>query len=88
MYLLKKIWGFFKNLDKNYTTLHPKDHIVFKWTKGEALKEGSTLYTEQYVLGKVKKYNAMLTEIIRNRQIVFKWSYPVSLLSPKVERLI
>ena len=29
----EKIWDFFKNLDKNYTTWHPKDHILFKWTK-------------------------------------------------------
>ena len=84
----EKIWEFFKNLDKNYTTWHPKDHITFKWTKGKPLEEGSTCYAEQYAVGKVTKYNATLAEIIPNRKIVFKWSYPVSLMSPKVEWLI
>ena len=84
----EKIWEFFKNLDKNYTTWHPKDHIVFKWIKGKPLEEGSTCYAEQYVMGKATKYNAILSEVIPNRKIVFKWSYPVSLLSPKVEWLI
>ena len=84
----EKIWDFFKNLDKNYTTWHPEDHILFKWIKGKPLEKGSTCYAEQYVQGKVTKYNATLAEIIPNRKIVFKWSYPVSLVSPKVEWLI
>ncbi|KYK23810.1 hypothetical protein AYK24_00830 [Thermoplasmatales archaeon SG8-52-4] len=84
----EKIWDFFKKLEKNYTTWHPKDHIVFKWIKGPPLEEGTTCYAEQYVMGKVTKYNATLSEIVPNRKIVFKWSYPVSLLSPKVEWLI
>jgi uncharacterized protein YndB with AHSA1/START domain len=84
----EKLWDFFKNLDKNYTTWHPKDHILFKWMEGKPLEEGSTCYAEQYVMGKPTKYNATLSEIIPNRKIVFKWSYPVSLLSPKVEWLI
>lgn len=84
----EKIWEFFKNLEKNYTTWHPKDHIVFKWIKGNPLEEGSTCYAEQYVMGKPTKYKATLSEVIPNRKIVLKWSYPVSLLSPKVEWLI
>ena len=84
----EKIWDFFKNIDTNYTTWHPKDHIKFTWTGGKPLEEGSTCYAEQYVMGKPTKYNATLTEIIPNRKIVFKWSYPVSLMSPKIEWLI
>jgi len=84
----EKIWEFFKNLDKNYTTWHTKDHILFKWIKGEPLEEGSTCYAEQYVMGKVTKYNATLVDIIPYKKIVFKWFYPVSLMSPKVEWLI
>ena len=61
---------------------------MFKWIKGKPLEEGTTCYAEQYVMGKVTKYNATLSEIIPNRKIVFKWSFPVSLLSPKVEWFI
>jgi len=56
--------------------------------EGKPLEKGTTCYVEQYVMGKPTKYNATLVEIIPNRKIVFKWSYPVSLLSPKVEWLI
>ena len=52
------------------------------------MEEKSTCYAEQYVMGKVTKYKATLTKIIPNRQIVIKWSYPVSLMSPKIEWLI
>jgi uncharacterized protein YndB with AHSA1/START domain len=84
----EKIWEFFKKLDTNYTIWHPKDHIVFKWTEGSPLEQGSRCYAEQYVNGKVTKYNAVLSEIIPNRKIVFKWSYPVSIVSPKVEWIL
>lgn len=84
----EKIWDFFTTLDKNYTIWHPEDHIVFKWIKGKPLEQGSKCYAEQYVTGKATKYNATLSEIIPHKKIVFKWSYPVSLMSPKVEWLI
>jgi hypothetical protein len=80
-----RIWEFFVNLDKNYTTWHPEDHILFKWTKGEPLKEGTTFYAEQYVKGKLTKYRGTCAEIIPNRKIVFKFAFPISLISPKVE---
>ncbi len=27
----EKIWEYFSNLEQNYTSWHPKDHISFKW---------------------------------------------------------
>jgi len=81
----EKIWEFFTNLEQNYKSWHPEDHVLFKWTKGEPLKEGSTFYAEQYVMGKVKKYKGTCNEIIPNRKFVFKFSFPISLVSPKVE---
>ena len=84
----ERIWEFFANLDKNYTLWHPEDHITFKWTEGEPLEEGSRCYAEQYVRGKVTKYNSILTEIIPNRKIVFKFRFPISLVSPKIDWII
>ena len=81
----EKIWEFFVNLDKNYTIWHPEDHVLFKWTKGEPLKEGTTFYAKQYVKGKLTKYKGICAEIIPNRKIVFKFAFPISLVSPKVE---
>ena len=84
----EKIWDFFKNIEQNYTTWHSDDHVKFHWTKGKSLNEGSTIYSEQYVMGKITKYKGMVAEIIPNRKITFKFIYPVSLISPKIEWLI
>ncbi|KYK33947.1 MAG: hypothetical protein AYK19_12660 [Theionarchaea archaeon DG-70-1] len=81
----EKIWEFFTNLEQNYTTWHPEDHIMFQWTKGNPMEEGSHFYAEQYVMGKVTKYKGTLGEVIPNRKIVFKMSFPISLGSPKFE---
>ena len=42
----EKIWDFFVNLDKNYKSWHPEDHILFKWIKGKPMELGSQFYGE------------------------------------------
>jgi uncharacterized protein YndB with AHSA1/START domain len=84
----EKIWDFFANLDKNYTTWHPDDHIVFKWVEGNPLQEGSKFYAEQLVMGKAKQYNGTISEIIPYRKIVVNFAFPISLVSPKIEWLL
>jgi hypothetical protein len=39
-------------------------------------------------MGKITKYKGMVSEIIPNRKIAFKFFYPVSLISPKIEWLL
>jgi uncharacterized protein YndB with AHSA1/START domain len=58
---------------------------LFRWIKGEPLEEGTTFYAEQYVKGKLTKYRGTCVEVIPNSKIVFKFSFPVSIVSPKVE---
>lgn len=84
----EKIWEFFTDLEKNYTQWHPEDHILFRSTKGKPLQKGSAFYAEQYVMGKVQKYKGTFTEIIPGRKIVFKFSWPVSIITPRIEWLI
>lgn len=81
----EKIWEFFSNLDKNYTIWHPEDHIVFRWTKGKPMEEGSHFYAEQYAMGKVTKYVGTIGEAVPNRKVVLKMSFPMSIVSPKFE---
>ena len=81
----EKIWEFFAHLDKNYTTWHPEDHIVFKWVDGEPLATGSKFYAEQLVMGKTRIYNGTIDEVIPNRKIVIKFAFPISIVSPTVE---
>jgi hypothetical protein len=81
----EEIWEFFENLENNYTTWHPRDHVLFKWTGGEPMEAGSTFYAEQYVKGKLTKYRGDISEAVPNRKIVFRLSFPMSLFSPKFE---
>lgn len=81
----EKIWEFFVNLDKNYTIWHPEDHVSFKWTKGEPLEEGAAFCAEQYAKGKRTKFRGICETIVPQRKIVFKFFFPISLVSPRVE---
>jgi hypothetical protein len=84
----EKIWEFFVNLDKNYTTWHPQDHILFEWVEGNPLEQGSKFYAEQRVAGKPTQYNGIISEIVPYRKIVIQFAFPISLVSPKIVWLI
>ncbi len=84
----EKIWAFFTDLEKNYKTWHPEDHVLFKWTEGKPMESGSKFYAEEYVMGKIKEYEGTISESVPNRRIVFKCSFPISIVSPKFEWLI
>ena len=81
----EKIWEFFTNLEKNYKAWHPKDHIEFKWTKGKPMESGSSWYGKEIVRGKVFKLKGTVGEVIPNRKIVLKYSFPVSFVAPWFE---
>jgi len=81
----KKIWEFFANLDKNYKTWHPEDHVIFQWTKGKPMETGSSYYAEEVMNGNLKKFKGIVGEVIPNRKIVLKFSFPVTLVSPYFE---
>jgi len=78
----EKIWEFFTNLEQNYKAWHPEDHALFRWTKGKPMEMGSKFYAEEYLNGKLRKFKGTIGEIIPNRKIVFKYSFPLSLASP------
>jgi len=84
----EKIWDFFYNIEENYRTWHPEDHILFKWTKGNPLEVGSTIYSEQSMNGEKAKLKGTCTEVIPNRKIVFKFDFPTSFMCPQIEWLI
>ena len=81
----EKIWEFFINLDKNYKKWHPEAHVEFKWTKGKPMETGSYWYAEETFEGYAKKIKGVIGDVIPNRRIVFKCSFPVTLISPGFE---
>ncbi len=78
----ENIWDFFINLEKNYRSWHPEDHVVFKWTKGKPMELGSHFYAEEIMGGKVVKIKGFACEAVPNRKIFFKYSFPFSILAP------
>ncbi len=83
-----KIWDFLININENYSVWHPKDHILFQWTKGAPFKTGSTFYAEQYMMGEKVKYNGKITESIPGEKITMTFSFPLSLITEKIEMII
>lgn len=79
------VWRFLENLETNYSRWHPDDHRVFRWTGGTPLAKGSTLYSEQFMAGKLVKYNAVIAESIPLKKVVMTFSYPVSLITERIE---
>lgn len=83
----EEIWNFFINLEKNYVVWHPIDHKKFIWT-GKAMEQGTKWYAEEIVHGHLFKLKGKVGEVIPYRKIVFKYSFPISLVSPKFEWII
>lgn len=83
-----KIWEFLINIEKNYSAWHPKDHILFHWTNGAPFEAGATFYAEQYMMGEKVKYKGKITECIPGEKITMTFSFPLSLITEKIEMII
>ena len=81
------IWEFFTKLEENYTDWHPTDHKKFRWF-GEPMETGSRWYAEEIVHGHLFKLGGKIGKVEPFRRVVFKYSFPVSMVSPKFEWLI
>jgi hypothetical protein len=83
-----KIWDFLINIEKNYSVWHPQDHILFQWATGAPFEAGATFYAEQFMMGEKVKYKGKITECISEKKITMKFSFPLSLITEKIEMII
>jgi len=69
----ERIFGFLMQIvdDESYRAWHPEDHVAFRWIKGGPWQEGSVLYAEEYIHGKLHKLKFFITKIVPNRKIEF-----------------
>jgi hypothetical protein len=69
----EKIFAFFLQLvdDESYRAWHPDDHVTLRWIKGQPWEEGSVVYAEEYMHGKLHKIKFIITKVIPNRRIEF-----------------
>jgi uncharacterized protein YndB with AHSA1/START domain len=64
------VFAFFENMEQNYTRWHP-NHILFRWTKGDSLAEGSESYFEERIGHQLIKREVVYTRIVPNHYIEF-----------------
>ena len=69
----EKVFQFLVHLvdDESYRAWHPEDHVAFRWLKGNPWEEGSVVYAEEYIHGKLHKLKFLVTKVARNREIQY-----------------
>lgn len=67
----EKVYNFFVDPEKTYLSWH-KDHVAFKWIKGNKMETGTIGYFEEYLHGELQKMRVDYTNVIANRLIEFK----------------
>ena len=73
----EKIFSFLTGIvdDDSYRAWHKEDHVGFKWLTGKPWAEGSVIYAEEYIHGKLHKLKFIITKIELNKKIEYS---PVS----------
>jgi hypothetical protein len=84
----EKIFEWFAHLDKNFQSWHPKEHAECRYLKGNPLEEGSILYFEVYLLGKLQKAKYYITNVKPNSRIEYKVGFPLSFLGGRGDYIV
>jgi len=57
--------------DDSYRAWHKEDHVSLRWLKGQPWVEGSVIYAEEYIHGKLHKLKFKITKIVPNERIEY-----------------
>jgi hypothetical protein len=82
-----QIWDFLKHLEKNYQKWHPKDHFLWRWTKGQPLTAGSEFYCTGKMDDHKSRIKGKIYEAVLNQKVIIKPFWPVSFCVPKLSGL-
>ncbi len=85
----EEVFNFLRGLkdDDSYKAWHP-DHVVLRWIKGEPFEEGSVVYFEEYLHGKLHKAKFICTRVEQSRLIEYSPPFPLSILFPRNQFMI
>jgi len=85
----EKVFNFLTGLkdDDSYRAWH-SDHVAMRWIKGEPFAEGSIVYFEEYLHGKIHKVKFICTRVIPNRLIEYRPPFPLSIFFPRNQFII
>ena len=66
----EKIFEFLTGIvdDESYRAWHQEDHVSFRWLKGPPWTEGSVIYAEEYIHGKLHKLKFKITQIVPKKR--------------------
>jgi hypothetical protein len=69
----EKIFDFLTGIvdDDSYRAWHQKDHVSFRWLEGNPWAEGSVMYAEEYLHGKLHKLKFKITKVVPNQRIEY-----------------
>ena len=69
----EKIFDFLTHLHEgdNYKTWHPDDHVIIRWIQGKPWQEGSVVYGEEYIHGKLHKLKFLISKVVPNKTIEY-----------------
>ena len=57
--------------DDSYRAWHGEDHVRFEWINGEPWVEGSVIYAEEYIHGKLHKLKFEIIKIVPSKRIEY-----------------
>ncbi|MGB5748480.1 MAG: SRPBCC family protein [Desulfobacterales bacterium] len=68
-----KVFNFLTSIvdDDSYRAWHREDHVSFRWIKGSPWAEGSVLYAEEYIHGKLHKLKFEIIKMVPGRRIEY-----------------
>ena len=78
----EKVFKWLVHIEENCRVWHP-DHIDLRWIKGKPFEEGSTLYFEEYLHGKLHKGKFLCSRVEPDRKIEYRPLFPMSIICPK-----
>ena len=69
----EKIFSFLTGIvdDESYRAWHKEDHVRFRWIHGQPWTEGSVIYAEEYIHGKLHKIKFKITKIEADKRIEY-----------------
>ena len=67
----KDVFNFLTGIvdDDTYKAWHKEDHVSLRWLKGDPWTEGSVLYAQEYIHGKLHKLKFKIKKIAPNKKI-------------------
>jgi len=68
-----KIFNFLTSIvdDQSYRAWHEDDHVSFRFLEGQNWAEGSVIYAEEFIHGKLHKLKFKITKIVPNRKLEY-----------------